>query len=736
MTGVTYNRLNSGGHSASSVIPAQTEEYAHPSVIPAQAEIQLFSDASGVPKHSGMMRWIGTLFALLWMFWAASPAWAGDRRFDGPANWGGTGLMETPTARLLPEGRYRFGISQIDPYRYYYGAVSPIEGLEITGRVTEILKVEVTNMPGYGDYKDKAIDIKYRILPEGKWWPAIAIGLMDPHGTRLYSSQYVVMSKHLHPFDLTIGFGNGRYGKKPLPSTGDSFKAEIFTDNSSWRTEGQFFGGIQFAPRDGLAFMVEYSPIQYEKQTTDPAQKQYFAEAVPSKWNFGIRWTPLDWLDLVMSYQRGNQIGFNVSANFELGNPLIPIYDHPYREKPFLTLSPLTERIVEALNQSGFSNIGVARQGDDIRIDAQNNKYYYNMKAVGVALKALAPILPPDVKTLYLTFTQNGIPLFEFETFVEDIIAFSEERLSANEFLYTSRIRTDVWQPTNSPKSRQRHFDYGLKPDFRMFLNDPSGFVKYRFGISAQAYYTPWQGSTFAAGLMGYPLNNVSSVNEPSSTPVRTDSIAYLEQNVGMGILLFNHIEKFSHEIHGRIAAGYLEEQYMGVDAEVAVPLFGGRIMAGLAGSLVKKRDPDHIFKLKENDWKKHYETAFFKLRLNIPETDMYIDLKNGQFLAGDRGTVISVTRNFKGVEISAWYSITGTSIFKESYNRDYHDKGVSISIPLRLFTGRDNRSTYSLSLSPWTRDVGQDISHFSSLFDFIGRNIKVYIDKDKHMIQ
>ncbi len=55
---------------------------------------------------------------------------AGDEPFASPTNWGGTGLMETPTARVLREGRYRFGVSQVDPYRYYYGAISPLKGLE------------------------------------------------------------------------------------------------------------------------------------------------------------------------------------------------------------------------------------------------------------------------------------------------------------------------------------------------------------------------------------------------------------------------------------------------------------------------------------------------------------------------------------------------------------------------------------------------------------------------------
>ena len=38
--------------------------------------------------------------------------------------------------------------------------------------------------------------------------------------------------------------------------------------------------------------------------------------------------------------------------------------------------------------------------------------------------------------------------------------------------------------------------------------------------------------------------------------------------------------------------------------------------------------------------------------------------------------------------------------------------------------------------VAPWTRDVAQDINHFDGLFDFIGRSVDVYTQKDKRMIQ
>ena len=212
---------------------------------------------------------------------------------------------------------------------------------------------------------------------------------------------------------------------------------------------------------------------------------------------------------------------------------------------------------------------------------------------------------------------------------------------------------------------------------------------------------------------------------------MRTDIVPYQQNKVVLGILMAEQIEKFPHEIYGRLSAGILEVQYAGLDGEVAMPLFGGRLMVGLSGSVVKKRDPDRVFGFKENDFKDRYETAFLNTRLNLPEVEASVDLKTGQFLAGDRGTRVTLSKFFNGVVLSAWYSQTNTDLFTDSFNRGYHDKGIAITIPMRLFNKTDTKTSYNFGISPWTRDVAQDIDHFTTLFDFIGRDAQIYLKKD-----
>ena len=157
--------------------------------------------------------------------------------------------------------------------------------------------------------------------------------------------------------------------------------------------------------------------------------------------------------------------------------------------------------------------------------------------------------------------------------------------------------------------------------------------------------------------------------------------------------------------------------------------MWNGRILAGASGSIVRKRAYDDPFGFLDTG---NYHTALLQGRLNVPEIDAAIDVKWGRFLGGDRGVRVAVSKFVRGVTLSAWYSATDTDVFTDPYNRGYHDKGISVKIPLRLFAGRDSETAYRFSVSPWTRDVAQDINRYLPLFDWIGRNAGVLLDRDQ----
>ncbi len=660
-----------------------------------------------------------------------APASASDLPFVFPANQGETGMLEMPTARVMRENRYRLGITLDHPYRYYYVTVTPINGLEVTGRITQIMGVRPLT-ESYGNFKDKNLDFKYQIMKEGKYMPALAIGILDPLGTRHFAGQYIAASKQIYPFDFTLGMGNGRFGRRPLPASGEAVKMEIFTNPKQWLRNAQFFGGVQFAPSKRYALVLEYSPILYNKQTNDPAQSRYFKRPVPSKFNLGVRYKPTSWTELDLSLQRGNNIAVAFSMPFHIGRPMIPIYDYPYYGPPARRALPERTRLEDGLASSGFSNIKVLTEGDTLCIDAQNNRWFYTDHAIGVILDLVYRLNPGGIKNIRITLTRDGIPMVRFITDMPALRDFNAKKLTLGGFIYLSKIETDITHNLPGPAVDVRRFRYMLKPSLETFLNDPSGFFKYRIGTEGSVDYYPWKGGEFTAGLATFPINNIKGVNEPFSVPVRSDIALYKKDNVSLNRLMYNQVWKFPREIYGRAAAGYLEVEYAGFDTEVARPFFGGRLVLGASGTLVKKRRPGNLFLLKRDDQTKpYYTTAFLNVRVNIPEYSAAIDLKNGKFLAGDTGTIITLSKFINGVVLSVWYSFTDTSVFRDRLNRGYHEKGVSVAIPIRLFKGRDSRTVYYYGLSPWTRDVAQDIDHYGSLFDLINRDTKILLDRD-----
>jgi hypothetical protein len=657
---------------------------------------------------------------------------AGDESFIGPNNFGVTGLFETPTARMMPENRYRLGATQVHPYRYYFGTVGLFDRLEVNGRVTEVIGVPgFNNNDSYGDFKDKAVDTKFLLLKEGAFHPAVSVAISDPHGTRLYGSQAIVATKRILPLDVDVsfGFGNGRLGKEPLPEQGEGFEIELFTDPRKWAREALPFGGIQYAPAPWISLLAEYSPVRYERHTRDPAQKRYFPTAVRSPLNFGARVKPLKWLEIGASWQRGNEIGVTASVAFDIGRPLVPVYDEPYMETAEASRAPLRDRIAFALSDVGFSDIAVSDDGFTLRVDAQNDRYFFAPRAVEVLLATIAPFVPPGVEYVRVQLKENGIPMAEAAVTASALSGAGNGFFAADRIRAAAGFRSGNFDAPIRPAMRRRRFDYSLKPSFEAFLNDPSGFFKYRVGLVGALSAFPWRGGTALLGVEGYPVNNISTSNAPLSIPIRSDVAEYKGEKVALGRLLFDQVVATRDPVYFRAAAGMLETMFGGVDAEVALPLWNGRILAGASGGVVRKRAANDPFRFRGND---NYHTSLLQGRLNAPEIDAAIDVKWGRFLAGDRGVRVAVSKFVRGVTLSAWYSDTDTDVFADPFNRGYHDKGISVEIPIRLFTGRDSRTAYRYSLSPWTRDVAQDIDRHLPLFDRIGRNAGVLLDRDR----
>ena len=95
------------------------------------------------------------------------------------SDFGGTGLLQMPNARIAPEGEFSVNYRDNDQYRFYSTSVALFPWLEGTIRYTDVRTRKYSQWEDFsGDqsYKDKSFDFKLRLWEEGYWLPQVAFG--------------------------------------------------------------------------------------------------------------------------------------------------------------------------------------------------------------------------------------------------------------------------------------------------------------------------------------------------------------------------------------------------------------------------------------------------------------------------------------------------------------------------------------------------------------------------------
>lgn len=134
------------------------------------------------------------------------------------SDWGGIGLLQTPTARMADEGELAFTASHTSPYSRYNIVLQPLPWMEGAFRYVSVANRRYGPewLSGNQNYKDKSIDLKIRLLQESRWIPEVSAGFRDLGGTGLFSSEYLVASKRMGAFDASLGLATGYIGNRGI----------------------------------------------------------------------------------------------------------------------------------------------------------------------------------------------------------------------------------------------------------------------------------------------------------------------------------------------------------------------------------------------------------------------------------------------------------------------------------------------------------------------------------------
>lgn len=670
------------------------------------------------------------------------------------SEWGGIGLLQTPTARMAEDGDMAFTASYNSPYSRYNFTMQPFSWLEGTFRYINVsnLAYGPESLSGDQHYKDKSIDVKVRLWNESRWLPEIALGVRDLGGTGLFSSEYLVASKRWGSVDASLGLATGYIGNRgdfsnPLGIIDDRFKtrpvnnptigdAGQFGIESMFRGRVGIFGGLTYqTPLDSLSVKVEYDGNDYKNEP----RRNNLAQSTPI--NVGLVYRPNKNVELTAAWERGEAAMVSLTLRGNPGNARTapkPLDPEPVAWNNAMAASESAapgqaqastdtavdwDALAGALrSNAGFRVREIRQRGDDLVVTGYQQTYFKSTDGLDRASRLLNATLGDSYSWYTLRTERLGLPIVEtsvkhdaFRRQAEGEIREDELKRSIELVPASNDSGTAIYAPKSSP------FGGGFSVGYRQNLGGPDGFVLFQIAAnySASYFFRPdlWLTGTVSQDL----FNNYDkfSYDAPSRLPrVRTDLRRYMrEPSFTMPNLQVNASHKFGRDTFGIAYAGYLEWMYAGVGGEVLYRPINQPWAVGANVNWVRQRDFDQGFGLRDYTITTGHATLYYSFDR---QERIVGSVSAGRYLAGDYGATVNIARVFpNGLTMGAY--ATKTNISSAEFGEGSFEKGIYFSIPLDNILPRSTRGRANVNWNPLIRDGGAMLSRKYSLYNVTG---------------
>ncbi len=639
------------------------------------------------------------------------------------SDFGTTGLIDIPTARMSTDGTLTTTAaiqSRTNSYAITYQATPWLEG---TFRYTGFTDTSYTY--------DRNYEAKLRLWEEDDYLPQVAVGIRDLVGTGLWGSEYVVASKKIDNFDITLGVGWGRLAgdgdfRNPLTFVSDSFEERVKDVGLGGElSSGTFFSGKEAGVFGGISYQVEslpvsllleYNPDEYDFEVARGGQEP------ESPISAAVKWDAAPGLSVTLSHQHNQEWGIELSA--ALDTKSLPAKPSRRLFQSSLDLAP--SDLPSGINQSFWYDtllFDSERSGillleatidetkNSITIVMGNSSYDVWMDAVDVMVGLADLHLPMTVNRFNIVIEEEGHRV--------NSVQMRRPSLDYNKSrqLVEREIRIDPVRPLKFVQHRtdfvQKKIVFDVNLDNRVQLFDPDDPARYqvyaKVGIG-MALPRSWD----LIGAYGVDItNNFDESTRDSDSviqKVRSDVVKYLtEGDTGLDSLYVQKRGNLRKDTYFRVFGGVLESMYSGVGGELLYHPFQSRLAFGLSANWVKQRDFDKTFKHLDYET----ETAFASAYWATPFYNFDVAVHAGKYLARDVGATLEVRRTFdNGWMVGLW--ATRTNVSAEDFGEGSFDKGLFFKIPLNGFLGSSSRSSYATRVRPIQRDGGQYLEDFT----------------------
>jgi hypothetical protein len=659
--------------------------------------------------------------------------------------FGTTGLIEMPTAQSADDGELSVNVST------FKTQVRSTLTFQITPRLSGSFRYSTI-----ADYQkvgfrlwDRSFDLRYRFIDEGKYRPAVAIGLQDFLGTGVYSGEYLVATKTLSSkVTVTAGIGWGWLGtnnsfSNPLGVLDNRFKTRPSTvittggkaNFGSWfRGPASLFGGVTYDVNDRLTVKVEYSSNANARETTRNIARSDRESKSP--FNIGINYKYRPNIDIAASFVHGSE--FALGVNFSL-NPRKPNHKGtfgtaplPVKPRPSKRANPaqwnqnwvasnqirsaLDTAAAQALAAEGLDLVALdIVNGTEARIQFRNTQFDALPQAIGRAARLMATVLPASVETFKMEPVVQGMIPTTTILRRSDLEALE----NAPDSSWTSFARAK-FEPGSTLSEAPiegvfPRWTWGIGPDAGTSFFDPDQPVRLDVAVLAEAKYDFAPGWSVRGAVRQTLAGNIGG-GPPSNSVlqrVRTDGNIYAqERGPVLQRLTLDRFFKASDNVYGHVSVGYFEQMFGGISGELLWKPVESRLAFGAELNYVAQRDFDQRLGFQNYRVATGHVSAYYEMGQGF-----HGRLDVGRYLAGDWGATLAIDREFKnGWRVGAF--ATKTDVSSAEFGEGSFDKGIRIDIPLTWALGKPTRKAINNNLRPITRDGGARLQIDNRLYE------------------
>ena len=649
-------------------------------------------------------------------------------------NWGNAGLLQTPTARMRDEGYFGLGFHRVRPYEQVSLMFQPTSWMEAGFRYTSILNrlySPFASWSGDQSYKDKSIDLKLRAVKEDDWMPELSVGWRDMGGTGLFSSEYLVASKRSGSLDFSFGLGWGYLGGRtninnPLSKLmGQGFDVRDkdfgqggkFAGKSWFHGPAALFGGVSYQSPWDVVFKVEFDGNNYKNEPLGNAFE------VKRPINMGVVYTGWKGLDVHAGIERGNTFSVGVTMFTDFSGLNVPKVTDPAlprisQDRPVKTPNwSNTAKDIEKYTQWQVEQMYVS--DNKLVVEAARSNNPYPSVRLDKAMAVIHRDAPATVEKVEIQHKALDAVLAVETVDREQWVQSQTHPPRTNEVVAPQqpsyKVEPAKGQPTLPEKATHFYFDPGL--DLIQTLGGPDGFVLYQFSLGLRTGLKLPAGFEVKSLVRQRLVNNYDRFRDggSSSMPrVRTHMREYFVTSpTTLTNLTVNKTARASDSLYWGVYAGYFEEMFGGVGAEGLYRQPGSRWALGVDVNKVKQRNFAQDFGFRDYQVQTGHVTGYWMTPIEGVSTSLAV----GQYLAGDKGATLTVSKTFANGSVMGAYA-TKTNVPAEVFGEGSFDKGVFWSIPFDAFLTSSSRSTAGFSWKPLTRDGGAKLIRPVNLFN------------------